>query len=175
MLLWCDLGGVIGPSSAINIGSEMSGGVYNVLVRGVSFKGALYSTRIKSARGRGSFVRNITFEDLTLTDNVMGPSINMYYADGDPLSPTDPGTPHISDITYGQHKGSALTGGVFLCLEEAPCTGIILDEFNISARVGGLECLYAYGKSVGDVTIPESCLKDSLLTSKRAEKKLLWN
>lgn len=136
----------------------MSGGVYNVMVKGVSFEGALYSTRIKSARGRGSFVRNITFEDLTLSNNILGPSINMYYADGDPLSPTDPGTPHISDVIYRQHRGSALTGGVFLCLEEAPCTGIILDDFNITTRVGGLECVHAYGQSVGGATIPESCL-----------------
>lgn len=138
----------------------MSGGVYNVMVRGVSFKGALYSTRIKSARGRGGYVRNITFEDLTLTENVIGPSINMYYADGEALSPADPGTPHIYDITYRRHSGSALTGGVLLCLPEAPCKNIIFDNFNISSRIGGLECVSAYGESVGDVMIPESCLKD---------------
>jgi polygalacturonase len=46
-------GGSIGPSSGIDIGSEMSGGVYNVMVRNVKFKGALFAGRIKSGRGRG--------------------------------------------------------------------------------------------------------------------------
>ena len=46
-------GGSIGPSSGINIGSEMSGNVYNVMVRDVEFKGALFAGRIKSGRGRG--------------------------------------------------------------------------------------------------------------------------
>ena len=141
----------------------MSGGVYNVMVRGVSFKGGLYSSRIKSARGRGGYVRNITFEDLALTDNVIGPSINMYYADGAPLSPTDPGTPHIYDITYRRHSGTALTAGAFLCLPEAPCRNIIFDDFNISSRVGGLECINAFGESLGEVMIPDSCLKDPIV------------
>jgi polygalacturonase len=153
-------GGVIGPSSAINIGSEMSGGVYNVLVRGVLFKGGLFSTRIKSARGRGGYVKNITVEDVFLLDNVMGPGINMFYASGEQLSPTDVATPHISDITYRRHSGNALTAGAFLCLPEAPCTNIIFDDFNISSKIGGLECINAYGSSIGDVMSPESCLKD---------------
>ena len=138
----------------------MSGGVYNVLVKGVSFAGSLYSTRIKSARGRGGYVRNITFEDLTLSDNVMGPSVNMYYDDGDKLSPTDPGTPHISGITYRNHNGNAITGGVFLCLPEAPCTDITLENINLTTRVAGFECINAFGETGGDVVYPESCLRN---------------
>lgn len=137
----------------------MSGGVYNVLVKGVTFKGGLYSARIKSARGRGSYVRNITFEDFLLEDNVMGPSINMFYADGEPLPPGDPGTPHIYDITYRHHSGNALTGGTFLCLPESPCKNILFDGFNVTTRIAGLECLNAYGESIGDVMKPDSCLK----------------
>jgi polygalacturonase len=43
----------VGPSSGIDIGSEMSGDVYNVTVRNVHFKEALFAVRIKSGRGRG--------------------------------------------------------------------------------------------------------------------------
>lgn len=153
-------GGVIGPSSAINIGSEMSGGVYNIMVRGVTFKGALFSSRIKSARGRGGYVRNVTFEDIVMLDNIVGPGISMFYADGEPLAPNDPGTPHISDVTYRTHSGNALTAGAFLCLPEAPCKNILMDGINISSRIGGFECVSAFGSSVGTVMVPDSCLKD---------------
>jgi polygalacturonase len=46
-------GGYVGPSSGIDIGSEMSGDVYNVTVRNVHFKESLFAVRIKSGRGRG--------------------------------------------------------------------------------------------------------------------------
>ena len=46
-------GGTIGPSSGIDIGSEMSGDVYNVMVRNLHFKEVMFASRIKSGRGRG--------------------------------------------------------------------------------------------------------------------------
>jgi len=46
-------GGTIGPSSGIDIGSEMSGDVYNVMVRNMHFKEVMFASRIKSGRGRG--------------------------------------------------------------------------------------------------------------------------
>lgn len=138
----------------------MSGGVYNVMVRGVTFHGGLFSTRIKSARGRGGYVRNITFQDFTLIDNVMGPAINMFYSDGEPLAPNDPGTPHIYDIKFIRHSGTTLTAGAFLCLPESPCKDLVLDNMNISSRIGGFECINAIGQTSGDVMIPDSCLKE---------------
>ena len=44
---------IIGPSSGIDIGSEMSGDVYNITVRNVSFSETMFAVRIKSGRGRG--------------------------------------------------------------------------------------------------------------------------
>ncbi len=46
-------GGTIGPSSGIDIGSEMSGDVYNIMVRNMHFKEVMFASRIKSGRGRG--------------------------------------------------------------------------------------------------------------------------
>lgn len=60
MPVWCDTvtqpfltGGYVGPSSGIDIGSEMSGDIYNVTVRNMHFKESLFAIRIKSGRGRG--------------------------------------------------------------------------------------------------------------------------
>jgi len=50
-------GGTMKRSRGINIGSEMSGHVYNVHVKDVRFESSDYAVRIKTARGRGGKVR----------------------------------------------------------------------------------------------------------------------
>jgi len=157
-------GGMIGPSSSINIGSEMSGNVFNVLVKGVTFQGSLFSSRIKSARGRGGFVKNITFQDLKLVNCSMGPSINMFYSgnDNEIMPPHDSGTPHISDIHYLSHSGNAVVPGVFFCLPESPCMDITMDGINISSVGNKFKCINAHGVA-SDQVYPESCLKTPIV------------
>lgn len=152
-------GGSVGPSRGIDIGSEMSGDVYNIMVRGVAFHGSKFAARIKSGRGRGGQVYNVTFEDLTFEQNEMGFAITMHYSSEPPAPPRDITTPHIRDITFRRITGSALTAGALMCLEEAPCHGILFEDINISSKVGGLECIRAFGESKGDV-YPASCLKE---------------
>ena len=152
------LGGIIGPSSSINIGSEMSGDVYNILIRKVAFKGSLFSSRIKTGRGRGGKVFNVTFEDFVMEENAMGPCISMYYADNEPKPPLDITTPHIFDIIYRRHSGTTLVAGTLLCLPESPCRGIVFEDVNMSSVVG-LQCIHAFGMNIGNV-VPDSCLKE---------------
>ena len=151
-------GGSIGPSRGIDIGSEMSGDVYNVMVRDVIFRGSKFAARIKSGRGRGGQVYNVTFEDLTFEQNEMGFAITMHYSSEPPAPPEDVTTPHVRDITFRRITGSALTAGAVMCLEESPCHGILFEDINISSKVGGLECIRAFGKTKGDV-YPTSCLE----------------
>ena len=50
----------------IYIGSEMSGGVSNVVVRNVKFNDVLHPMRIKTGYGRGGTVKNVLFENIVL-------------------------------------------------------------------------------------------------------------
>ena len=50
----------------ISIGSEMSGGVSNVVVRNVKFNDVLHPMRIKTGYGRGGTVKNVLFENIEL-------------------------------------------------------------------------------------------------------------
>jgi len=50
------------------IGSEMSGGVRNVLVQNCTFIGTDLGLRFKTARGRGGLVENIHLRDITFRD-----------------------------------------------------------------------------------------------------------
>lgn len=56
-------------SAGISIGSEMSGGVANVTVENVRIWDSRRGVRIKTAIGRGGYIRNISYRNITF-DNV---------------------------------------------------------------------------------------------------------
>lgn len=131
-----------------------------MLVRNVRFKGSAFAARIKSARGRGGLVQNITFENLFFQNNVMGLAINMNYSHDNPSPPHDTRTPHVTNITYRNISGSALTAGVFEGLAESAISGILLENVNISVAVeklGGFVCYRASGETAGEYVIPDAC------------------
>ncbi|QJD80183.1 glycoside hydrolase family 28 protein [Spirosoma rhododendri] len=68
------------------IGSEMSGGVRNVLLKNCTFMGTDVGLRFKTARGRGGIVENIYVDDVDITD-IAGEAIlfDMYYMAKDPV------------------------------------------------------------------------------------------
>jgi hypothetical protein len=152
-------GGFIGPSSGIDLGSEMSGGVYNVLISNVYFHHTLFAVRIKSGRGRGGYVRNVTHSDLVLDEVPMGIAINMHYAhETNITSPLADTTPHLYDLVYRRISGTAANAGLLACLPEAPCRGVVLEDINIVARVGAFECFHVSGVTRGTVVPHMRCL-----------------
>ncbi len=63
------------------VGSEMSGGVENILVQGCRFIGTDVGLRFKSTRGRGGEVKDIWCRDIYMKDIVAeAVTFNLYYA-----------------------------------------------------------------------------------------------
>lgn len=62
------------------VGSEMSGGVRNFMVRHCQFLGTDVGLRFKSKRGRGGIVENIYIQDISMMDIITDAiTFNMYY------------------------------------------------------------------------------------------------
>lgn len=62
------------------VGSEMSGGVRNVLVSNCIFSGTDVGLRFKSTRGRGGVVENIWIEDITMSNILQEPLLfDLFY------------------------------------------------------------------------------------------------
>ncbi len=97
------------------VGSEMSGGVKNVLVTDCLFSGTDVGLRFKSTRGRGGVVENIHIERITMNNIMQEPLLfDLFYggksasealADGDnaeatdlAFKPVDETTPAFRDI-----------------------------------------------------------------------------
>ncbi len=122
------------------VGSEMSGGVEDVLVSGCTFRGTETGLRFKSKRGRGGIVQHIFVRDIRMTD-IQREAIlfNLYYADwknnATPLPeypaqapvPVDETTPQFRDIRFegilcdGAARAVCING-----LPEMPVQGITI-------------------------------------------------
>ena len=131
------------------VGSEMSGGVRNVMVRNCQFLGTDVGLRFKSTRGRGGIVENIFIDGISMTDiATYALTFNMYYggksvaealADGDSNKdvtavPVDETTPIFRNIDIRNvvcnHAGLAME---FNGLPEMPIQKITLKNVTIQA------------------------------------------
>ncbi len=148
------------------IGSEMSGGVRNVLVRHCAFVGTDVGLRFKTARGRGGVVENIYVRNISMTNIATDAiSFNMYYGGAAPTErgggqpraakpvAVSDGTPqfrelYIEGITCrGAQRAVQLQG-----LPEMPIRGIHLKNISITADTG-LVCEDAQGITLDNVEI----------------------
>ena len=132
------------------VGSEMSGGVKNILVENCQFLGTDVGLRFKSTRGRGGIVENIFIKNISMTDiKTDAITFNMYYggksvaemlADGDnpdnvTKKPVDETTPIFRNIDIrnivcnGAGRAMEFNG-----LPEMPIDGITLQNITILAK-----------------------------------------
>lgn len=82
------------------VGSEMSGGVRNIIVRNCEFLGTDVGLRFKSRRGRGGVVENIYVENITMNDIITDSFLFDLYYGGKSASESleDGGMPVLSDM-----------------------------------------------------------------------------
>ena len=132
------------------VGSEMSGGVKNILVENCQFLGTDVGLRFKSTRGRGGIVENIFINKISMTDiKTDAITFNMYYggksvaemlADGDnpdnvTKMPVNEETPIFRNIDIkniicnGAGRAMEFNG-----LPEMPIDGISLKDITILAK-----------------------------------------
>ena len=132
------------------VGSEMSGGVRNILVENCQFLGTDVGLRFKSTRGRGGIVENIYINGISMTDiKTDAITFNMYYggksvaemlADGEnpdnvTKAPVTEETPIFRNIDIkniicnGAGRAMEFNG-----LPEMPINGIRLQDVRITAK-----------------------------------------
>ncbi|MCK4751975.1 MAG: glycoside hydrolase family 28 protein [Planctomycetes bacterium] len=118
------------------IGSEMSGGVRNVLIRDCHFDGTNRGIRIKSLRGRGGVVENIWVENVTM-GKIKNEAIrlNMHYSSRvSPYTQRPPVFRNMSfkNITCKSAKVAVQVKG----LPESMAENITFENVTVSAEEG---------------------------------------
>jgi polygalacturonase len=125
------------------IGSEMSGGVRNVVIANCIFVGTDRGIRLKSRRGRGGFIEDIRATNIVMADVLCPFTMNLYYhihKRGDKYvsakhaQPISDGTPrfrrvHLAHITA---RGVKIAAGFLYGLPEMPIEDIMLDDVAIA-------------------------------------------
>lgn len=126
----------------LSIGSEVAGGVYNVLAERIHFKGTGTGVRIKSNRDRGNVLKNLVYRDLTMEDVGTPILISEFYPkipdviDAQPLARL---TPRFSDITIENLKATgAKQAALIVGLPESPVTALTLRRVHIEAEKGAV-------------------------------------
>jgi polygalacturonase len=125
----------------MTIGSESYGGVRNMIVRNCTFNGTEAGIRLKSSRGRGGLVENLTFEHLKMRNVKNSILITSYYPripahpDRDTAQTVGERTPQwrhirISDVT----STGGLIAGQIVGLPEMPIEDIVFSNVNILAE-----------------------------------------
>jgi len=145
----------------VSIGSEVAGGVQNVHVERVHFKGTDQGIRIKAARDRGNDVSNISYKDITMEDVQTAILITEYYPhpapEGEvPAEPITRLTPKFHDIRIenvtATNSGSA---GTIVGLPESPVLALSMKNVNLAGKKG-LSIAYATVTMEGVNVSPET-------------------
>jgi Glycosyl hydrolases family 28/Pectate lyase superfamily protein len=118
------------------IGSEMSGGVKKIAVSNCVFEGTDRGIRIKTTRGRGGVVEDVSVSNIVMKD-IRGEAItlNMFYTDVPPEPVTDR-TPRFKNIHLSGITGDAEQAGVLLGLGESPLEDVSLSDIHLTAKKG---------------------------------------
>jgi hypothetical protein len=134
------------------IGSEMSGGVRNVLVEDCNFIGTVVGVRFKSARGRGGVVENIWCRDLRLA-NITREAILLttfyraWFGSDTGMAPVFRNL-HFERIhVEGAHTPIAIEG-----LPEQPIQNLQFRDFQVLAR-HGIRAIEALGVQFENISL----------------------
>ncbi len=120
------------------IGSETAGGVEDVHVSDCIFQGTERGVRIKTRRGRGGKIKNLSFSGIKMEKNLCPFVINMYYRCGSTdkndfsldVLPVTEETPEISGICLENCVATECqsTAGAIIGLPESPVRDVVIKD-----------------------------------------------
>jgi polygalacturonase len=127
----------------IVIGSETAAGIFDVMVEDCVFKGTDRGIRIKTRRGRGGQIRDLSFRNLVMENNLCPLAINMFYRPGAALSdgifslesqPVTAATPAIKNISISNIRaaGCRASAGFIAGLPESPIENLSISDCDFS-------------------------------------------
>ncbi|TKY54186.1 polygalacturonase protein [Spatholobus suberectus] len=145
--------------STIAFGSDMSGGISNILVENVHLYNSNSGIEFRTTRGRGGYMKEIIISDIEM-ENIYTAILATGYCGSHPDDKFDPNAlPLLDHIILQNMIGTNITiAGSFAGLQESPFTNICLSNITLSiSSVSSLtwECSNVSGFS--DSVLPKPC------------------
>ena len=136
----------------VAVGSEMAGGIRNVLVQDCEFENTYSVASIKAPRGRGGVIENIRYEDISFSYESTEHTdcrwfrgaiyVDQFYSydvkDEDLTWPVDETTPKIKNLVFRNIRLKTIAGhAIYLAgLPEAPMENVFLDCIQAEGKTG---------------------------------------
>ncbi|MGH7993871.1 MAG: glycoside hydrolase family 28 protein [Limisphaerales bacterium] len=126
---------------AVTLGSEISGGIHNVVADNITCDGTQIGVRIKSRRGRGGVVEDVRFDNWTMENVGIGINVTSYYLmEGETKTSEEPVSARtpvfrniaISHMTLNHARTAIDVEG----LPEMPIFGLRISDIIASAKIG---------------------------------------
>lgn len=146
--------------AGVSIGSEMSGGVSNVTVENLHVWNSRRGVRIKTSPGRGGYVRQIFYHNLTLDNVRVGIVIKTDYNEH-PDEGYDPtAVPVLEDISFVNVHGQGVRVPARIYgSKEIPVKNISFRDMSIGITYKKkhiFQCSYVQGQVIGTI-FPAPC------------------
>ncbi|KAF8757396.1 hypothetical protein HU200_010915 [Digitaria exilis] len=149
--------GETGGGAGIALGSEMSGGISEVRAEGLCIVNSLHGIRIKTAPGRGGYVKNVYIADVSMDNVSMAIRITGNYGEHPDDKYDRNALPVISNITIKDVVGINIgVAGILEGIQGDNFSSICLSNVSLSVQSPhpwNCSLIEGYSNSV----IPESC------------------
>ena len=152
-------------ATAAPLVSDTDSGVRNMTVTRCTFDGTDIGVRLKSRRGRGGLVENITYSDLTMKNVGQAIVISSYYYNLSKTRHSRRGfarrcktPPYGITSSFGTSwpRGGTKDAGLIIGLPEMPARDIEIENVSIASKAG-LRIAYADGVTLRNVRVsPEA-------------------
>ncbi|CAN6470260.1 unnamed protein product [Victoria cruziana] len=147
-------------SAGVSIGSEMSGGVSNVSLEDVHIWKSRRGVRIKTAAGRGGYVRHISYNNVTFDDLRVGIVIKTDYNEHPDHGYDPKALPILEDITFKSIHGQNVRVPVRIQgSKEIPVKDVVFQDMSVGLQYKKkhvFQCSYVEGRVYGSI-FPAPC------------------
>ncbi|KAL3352954.1 hypothetical protein AABB24_020766 [Solanum stoloniferum] len=147
-------------SAGVSIGSEMSGGVSNVTVENLFIWNSRRAVRIKTAPGRGGYVRDITYKNLTFENVRVGIVIKTDYNEHADESFDPKAVPMLENISYTTIHGEGVRVPVQIHgSKEIWVRNVTFRDMSVGLTYKKkhiFQCAYVQGRVIGTI-FPAPC------------------
>ncbi|EFJ37851.1 hypothetical protein SELMODRAFT_74934 [Selaginella moellendorffii] len=150
----------VSGSHGISLGSEMSGGIYNVHAYGVSISGAVQGIHIKTSAGRGAYIRNASFASFEILDTGVAFSFTGIYGDHPDAGYNASAFATIENISFRDVVGMRVNrAGDFRGVPQSPfrhtCFTDVALELNGKSNHWNCSYIEGYSRHVSPPPCPE--------------------
>ena len=126
---------------AVTLGSEIAGGIRNVVANNITCDGTQIGVRIKSRRGRGGFVEDVRFDNWTMRNVGQAISVTSYYLmEGETRTAAQPvseKTPVFRNIALSHFTINGARVAINIeGLPEMPISGLRFFDVIASSKIG---------------------------------------